>query len=60
MSSLSLRRAAPFGTTAYKNFRDPVAVESLQQQASAGIDIGGTLIGMHIRPVVVPLRISLK
>lgn len=49
-----------FGTTAYKNFRDPVAVESLQQQASAGIDIGGTLIGMHIRPVVVPLRISLK
>lgn len=49
-----------FGTTAYKNFRDPVVVESLQQQASAGIDIGGTLIGMHIRPVVVPLRISLK
>ena len=38
-----------FGTTAYRKFRD-----------SAGIDIGGTLIGMHIRPVVVPLRISLK
>lgn len=49
-----------FGTTAYRSFRDPVAVESLQQQASAGIDIGGTLIGMHIRPVVVPLRISLR
>lgn len=49
-----------FGTTAYRKFRDPVAVESLQQTASAGIDIGGTLIGMHIRPVVVPLRISLK
>ena len=49
-----------FGTTAYKNFRDSVAVESLQQSASAGIDIGGTLIGMHIHPVVVPLRISLR
>ena len=49
-----------FGTTAYKNFMDPVAVETLQQSASAGIDIGGTLIGMHIRPVVVPLRISIK
>lgn len=49
-----------FGTTAYKKFKDPVAVETLQQSASAGIDIGGTLIGMHIRPVVVPLRISIK
>lgn len=25
----------------------------------AGIDIGGTLIGMHIHPVVVPVRISM-
>lgn len=49
-----------FGTTAYKRFEEPVAVESLQQKASAGMDIGGTLIGMHIRPVVVPLRIETK
>ena len=49
-----------FATTAYKSFQDPVAVETLQQSASAGIDIGGTLIGMHIRPVVVPLRISIN
>ncbi len=49
-----------FGTTAWKRFRDPVAVEDLRQSASAGIDIGGTLIGMHIHPVVVPLRISMK
>ncbi len=49
-----------FGTTAWKKFSDPVAVESLQQSASAGIDIGGTLIGMHIHPVVVPLRVSTK
>lgn len=45
-----------FATTAYERFSDPVAVESLQQKACAGMDIGGTLIGMHIRPVVVPLR----
>lgn len=31
-----------------------------QPKAEAGIDIGGTLIGMHIHPVVVPLRISLS
>lgn len=47
-----------FGTTAYKRFEDAVAVESLQQKASAGMDVGCTLIGMHIKPVVVPLRIS--
>ena len=47
-----------FATTAYKSFDDPVAVETICQKANAGIDIGGTLIGMHIRPVVVPLRIS--
>ena len=37
-----------------------MAVESLKQSASAGMDIGGTLIGMHIKPVVVPLRIETK
>lgn len=49
-----------FGTTAYKRFADPVAVETVKQSASAGMDIGGTLIGMHIKPVVVPLRIETK
>ena len=49
-----------FGTTAYKRFDDPVAVESLKQSASAGMDIGGTLIGMHIKPVGGPLRIVSK
>ncbi len=28
--------------------------------AEAGIDIGGTLIGMHLRPVVVPVRLSIS
>ncbi len=49
-----------FGTTAYKRFDDPVAVESLKQSASAGMDIGGTLIGMHIKPVAVPVRLSIR
>lgn len=37
-------------------FQDPVLVESIQ--AHAGLDIGHTLIGMHLRPVVVPTRLS--
>ena len=49
-----------FGTTAYHRFTDPVAVESICRKASAGMDIGGTLIGMHIKPVVVPIRIPVS
>lgn len=49
-----------FGTTAFHRFADPVAVESIRQKASAGMDIGGTLIGMHIKPVVVPIRIPVN
>lgn len=49
-----------FATVTYEKRPDPVLVESINAQAKAGIDIGGTLIGMHIRPVVVPLRISLR
>lgn len=49
-----------FAATAYKHFTEPIAVENLCQSASAGMDIGGTLIGMHIKPVVVPLRIDVK
>lgn len=47
-----------FGTVAYERMAHPVVVEDLGAQASAGMDIGATLIGMHIHPVVVPLRIS--
>ena len=49
-----------FATTCYDRFKDPVLVESLNSKADAGIDIGGTMIGMHIKRVVVPLRISLR
>lgn len=43
-----------FATAAYATFVDPVAVEEIK--ADAGIDIGGTLIGMHLKKVAVPLR----
>ncbi len=47
-----------FATTAYKTFKEPVAVEEIK--ADAGIDIGGTLIGMHIKKVAVPVRLENK
>ena len=46
-----------FATTTWDNFADPVAVEHIR--AHAGLDIGGTLIGMHLRDVAVPVRLSL-
>lgn len=47
-----------FATTAYKTFDDPVALEEIK--ADAGLDIGGTLIGMHLKRVAVPTRLSIK
>ncbi|MBE5933728.1 MAG: TIGR01440 family protein [Lachnospiraceae bacterium] len=47
-----------FATTAYKTFANPVAVEHIK--ADAGMDIGDTLIGMHLKDVAVPLRISIN
>ncbi len=44
-----------FATEAYKHFADPVAVEYIK--ADAGIDIGSTLIGMHLKRVAVPVRL---
>lgn len=49
-----------FATECYNRFEDPVLTESVEAKGDAGIDIGGTMIGMHIRSVVVPLRISLR
>lgn len=46
-----------FATAAYRRFRQPVAVEHIH--ADAGMDIGGTLIGMHLKEVAVPLRLSM-
>ncbi|MGI6029737.1 MAG: TIGR01440 family protein [Candidatus Heteroscillospira sp.] len=47
-----------FATAVYERMADPVAVEFVK--ASAGLDIGGTLIGMHLKHVAVPLRLEQK
>lgn len=47
-----------FAATAYKAFESPVAVEHIR--AHAGMDIGNTLIGMHLRDVAIPLRIRTR
>ncbi|MBQ6430748.1 MAG: TIGR01440 family protein [Oscillospiraceae bacterium] len=46
-----------FATAAYRSFRDPVALEHIR--ADAGLDIGGTLIGMHLKEVAVPCRLGI-
>lgn len=43
---------------AYKHMKAPVLVEQIE--ADAGIDIGDTFIGMHLKPVAVPVRVSQK
>lgn len=44
--------------TAYNTFKNPVVVEHIK--ADAGIDIGGTLIGMHLKEVAVPVHTAQK
>lgn len=45
-------------TVAYASFENPVVVEEIK--ADAGLDIGDTLIGMHLKKVAVPVRIETK
>lgn len=47
-----------FATVTYGTLTAPVALEGIR--AHAGIDIGGTLIGMHLRAVAVPVRLSVS
>lgn len=47
-----------FATVVWENMESPVAVEHIK--AKAGMDIGSTLIGMHLKEVAVPLRLSVK
>lgn len=47
-----------FATATYKKMKEPVLVEHIK--AHAGIDVGGTLIGMHLRDVAVPVRLSVS
>ena len=52
-----LKAGGAFSTVCWNNFQKPVVVETIK--ADCGIDIGGTLIGMHIKPTVVPVRTSI-
>ena len=45
-------------TRAYERFEHPVAVQEIR--ASAGMDIGDVLIGMHLKAVAVPVRLSMN
>lgn len=47
-----------FATAVWQKLEKPVAVEHVR--AHAGLDIGGTLIGMHLKEVAVPVRLSVK
>ena len=53
-----LHAGGSFAVTAFERFEDAVAVESVC--ADAGMDIGDTLIGMHLKRVAVPVRVSIK
>lgn len=54
----SLHAGGALSLEAWNKFSTPMVVEKIQAQA--GIDIGDTFIGMHLRPVVVPVRLELK
>lgn len=45
-------------TVAYNSFECPIVIEHVK--ADAGIDIGNTLIGMHLKEVAVPVRLSMN
>ena len=50
------KAGSSFATATYKACKHPVAVEEIR--ADAGLDIGGTLIGMHLKKVAVPVRLA--
>lgn len=52
------KAGSSFATAAYDNFEKPVALEEIK--ADAGLDIGGTLIGMHLKKVAVPVRLKVN
>jgi uncharacterized protein (TIGR01440 family) len=43
-------------TVAYNSFENPIVIEEIK--ADAGMDIGDTFIGMHLKKVAVPVRLS--
>ena len=53
-----IKAGGSFATTVWQNMKHPVAVEHVK--AAAGLDIGNTLIGMHLKEVAVPVRLSVN
>ncbi|AGA70837.1 TIGR01440 family protein [Desulfitobacterium dichloroeliminans LMG P-21439] len=54
----SLQAGGSMAVNAWQSFQSPMMVETIR--GHAGIDVGDTFIGMHLRPVVVPIRPSIK
>lgn len=52
----ALHAGGAWSVQAMAQFTDPVVVEDIKMRARAGIDIGGVFIGMHMRPVCVPIH----
>ena len=52
-----IKAGGSFATAAYRSFKNPAAVEAID--ADLGLDIGDTLIGMHLKAVAVPVRLPL-
>lgn len=55
-----LHAGGAFSMEAMKRLPDFVMVEDLRARAALGMDIGGTMIGMHLHPVVVPMHTQIK
>lgn len=53
-----VKAGGSFATVVWRNMSHPVAVEHIK--AVAGLDIGNTLIGMHLKEVAVPVRLSIN
>ncbi|MGE8205010.1 TIGR01440 family protein [Heyndrickxia sp. NPDC080065] len=57
VSVIPVRKAGgAMATLAYQQLNDPIVVEHIR--ADAGIDIGDTFIGMHLKHVVIPVRVK--
>jgi len=54
----ALHAGGAMSVQAWRTFSSPLIVETIQ--GHAGIDIGDTFIGMHLRPVAIPIRIHVK
>ncbi len=52
----ALHAGGAWSVRAMEVFDDPVVVEDIRGMARAGMDVGGTLIGMHLRRVAIPVH----